>query len=132
MNTVRIDRLVNDVSRLTLDELREFQRRLGLKLQPPPGAGSPVSQAPKRPSGKGGAKVVPETETEKVVAGIGTVIETGGSARMRTLPPECPACKTTRVNLCRYDADVSAGRQPSRRPMGCLVTKLAEIEAGQG
>lgn len=35
-------------------------------------------------------------------------------------PKTCPACGTTRKNLCRYSADLRDGQATGKRPKGCL------------
>lgn len=39
-----------------------------------------------------------------------------------TQPPKCPACGTTRVNLCEHEAAIAHGLKDalSSRPRGCL------------
>ncbi len=48
-----------------------------------------------------------------------------------TQRPICESCQTTRKNLCRHDADISAGlKDPhSRRPKTCLNS--AQLTANQ-
>ena len=127
MNVARIERLVGEVCRLTIEEVVELRRQLSVRFGDGPGsAGVTVSVGSGPQPGLSGAATMSTGEMSGVatVATVaGRVVETSGSASFATGRPSCASCGTDRVNLCRFDADVAAGRMPKRRPHGCLLGK---------
>jgi len=72
-------------------------------------------------------RYVPAPGSPWEVCGVGlavqfAAVEGGGWPRPDGVVDWCPACGTSRRNLCRFDADASVGLRPpdGGRPGGCL------------